>query len=121
MRPNRYDALDSLPLKSNGKLDRAALPEPSFSAPLCSGPAGSQNPAAGRIAAIFAECLGLSSFGWDDDFFEQGGHSLTAIKAVAKIRQELHPDLSLKDIFDYPTPGRLAERLAHFNPEPQHE
>ncbi|WP_306208569.1 non-ribosomal peptide synthetase [Actinoplanes sp. RD1] len=105
MVPSLYAVVPSLPLTVNGKLDTAALPAP---APIAS---TSRPPASDREAlfsALFAEALGLPSFGVEDDFFAAGGHSLIALRLIGRVRAALGVDLSLRALFDARTPARLA-------------
>ncbi|MFJ4686580.1 amino acid adenylation domain-containing protein [Streptomyces sp. NPDC088789] len=84
MVPAAVVALDRFPELANGKLDRAALPAPDFSA-LSSGrpPA---TPAEETLCAVFAEVLGLERIGVDDDFFALGGDSIVAMQLVGRAR-----------------------------------
>jgi amino acid adenylation domain-containing protein len=105
--PGLVVMINELPLTPNGKLDRRALPEPE----LRSTARQPRTPAEHVMCALFAELLGMNPVGAEDDFFLLGGHSLLVIKLVARIRTELDVELSIRDVFDAPTPAGLAERL----------
>ncbi|HEV2999117.1 MAG TPA: phosphopantetheine-binding protein [Solirubrobacteraceae bacterium] len=64
-----------------------------------------------EIAAVFAEVLGLPEVGRDDDFFALGGHSLLAMTLIGRLRDRTGLQLALRDVFQAPTPARLAERI----------
>ncbi|RCL20454.1 non-ribosomal peptide synthetase, partial [Pseudomonas sp. AFG_SD02_1510_Pfu_092] len=98
MVPAHLLLLDGLPLTPNGKLDRKSLPAPD----------GRLRQAAHvppetdlecRIAAIWAEVLGLENVSLSDNFFELGGHSLLATQAVARLQIELGSNLPLALLF----------------------
>ncbi|TLG08753.1 amino acid adenylation domain-containing protein [Nocardia cyriacigeorgica] len=102
LRPAAYTVLDALPLTANGKLDTRRLPAPVFGRTGFRAPA---TPAERRVAAIFAEVLGLESVGATADFFALGGTSLTATQVAARL------GTGVRTIFDAPTVASLAARL----------
>ena len=111
MVPTTIVFLDALPLTSSGKLDRNALPEPD--APHSTEPFVSPTSEAERaIAAVWQECLRLDRIGLDDSFFDLGGHSLLAVQVQGRLRQALGREVSLLDLFTYPTVRALARSLA---------
>ncbi|HBP3515313.1 TPA: amino acid adenylation domain-containing protein, partial [Pseudomonas aeruginosa] len=64
-----------------------------------------------RIAAIWAEILGVERVGLDDNFFELGGHSLLATRVISRVRQEQQLDASLKALFERPVLEAFAQGL----------
>jgi acyl carrier protein len=98
MVPSRLDFVDELPRTPSGKLDAAALREPE----------PPQRPAEETIAAVWREVLGVDRVGGDDDFFELGGDSLSAVRAVSRLNQLLGTDLRLAILFEASTARQLA-------------
>ena len=111
--PNVFVFLPALPLSPNGKIDRAALPDPQWDA-AASGPVpvAARTPVEEAVCALFAEVLGRTVVGVHDDFFACGGHSLLATRLVARIRDALQVELPLRVIFTSPTPAGIAAALA---------
>jgi amino acid adenylation domain-containing protein len=109
MMPAAIVVLDSLPLTPNGKLDRRALPEPVFA-----GRADHrvpETPQQATLCSLFAEALGVAQVGVDDSFFDLGGQSLNGIRLIDLINQALDVELSIEDLFDYPTVADLDRHL----------
>jgi thioesterase domain-containing protein/acyl carrier protein len=107
MVPEYFVVLDAMPLTSNGKVDRKALPAPEVAHDE-SGYVAPVTTTEKAIAAVWAEVLKVDRVGVTDDFFELGGHSLLATQLVSQLRKRSVTDLELRDLFSYPTLGALA-------------
>ncbi|HXE42823.1 MAG TPA: condensation domain-containing protein, partial [Candidatus Baltobacteraceae bacterium] len=109
MIPAAFVFLDAFPLTSNGKIDRNALPAPTFEvetefvAP--------RTRAEETLVKIWCEVLGVQKIGVRDNFFELGGHSLMATQVVSRIRDAFQIELPLHDLFESPTIEKLAEKI----------
>ncbi|HET6287832.1 MAG TPA: amino acid adenylation domain-containing protein [Amycolatopsis sp.] len=109
-------SLDALPLTGNGKVDRAALPSPDFTAKT---PA--REPATEPeqiLCGLFAEVLGLGRAGVDDGFLQLGGDSVIAMRLAARAAKA-GLSLTLAEIFEHETPARLAVAAARAVPVEQ--
>lgn len=100
--------LERMPLTSNGKLDRGALPRPGRTRQDGSGRAEPRNDAEEKLLTIWREALGSPDLGIDDSFFEWGGHSLAANRLAARIGAEFGVELPLSEVFRRPTVRELA-------------
>ncbi|WP_131827734.1 non-ribosomal peptide synthetase, partial [Mycolicibacterium conceptionense] len=108
MVPSQIVVLDKFPLTSSGKIDRKALPEPTFVATSFRAPETDMEKI---VAEVFTEVLGLGRAGLDDDFFVLGGDSLIAIRVCARLQAALGRDVPVRYLFDAPTVGGLADYL----------
>jgi amino acid adenylation domain-containing protein len=116
MIPSAFVFLDSLPLNSNGKVDRQKLPPPGPSRPeLESSFVAPRTPTEELLAKMWAELLKLEKVGIHDNFFELGGHSLLATQVVARIRNEFQIELPLRTLFEKPTIERLTNAITELN------
>ncbi|HLS76027.1 MAG TPA: amino acid adenylation domain-containing protein, partial [Nocardia sp.] len=109
MVPSAFVVLDALPLNANGKLDRKALPAPSFDQAAYRAPS---TPAERIVAEVFADVLGLKKsesgrIGADDDFFALGGNSILSIQLVARAKAA-GVAFSVREVFDQRTVAALA-------------
>jgi thioesterase domain-containing protein/acyl carrier protein len=109
MIPASITIADTLPHSPNGKLDRRALlaaekaPSPVTAQPKTSIEA--------LICEIFSEVLELSNVQPSDSFFDLGGHSIAAARLLSRLRHVLQAELTIRDIFEVPSPALLAKRL----------
>jgi amino acid adenylation domain-containing protein len=108
--PSRFARLEALPLSDNGKIDRKVLAAMALPSP-GTGNRGDDG-LAGRLAAILGEVLDLSPIPANANFFELGGNSISAIRLLGRLRREVSPHFTLEDVYRYPTPAALTERLA---------
>ncbi|HVU25274.1 MAG TPA: amino acid adenylation domain-containing protein [Opitutus sp.] len=108
MVPSAFVPLPALPLTSNGKVDRRALPEP---AALTGGGVDYVAPKTKTeesLAAIFGAVLRQERVGAKHSFFELGGHSLLATQLVSRVRETFGVDLPLRHVFEAPTVEAFA-------------
>jgi thioesterase domain-containing protein/acyl carrier protein len=110
MVPAAFVTLSAMPLTPNGKIDRAALPEPNVSIARSSSP-NPRNEIERKLLEIWKELLGTDAVGVNDSFFELGGHSLLAVRMVERIRQAFRQNLPLAKLFTAPTVAELALAL----------
>ncbi|WP_194813675.1 non-ribosomal peptide synthetase [Nocardia sp. XZ_19_385] len=118
MVPAMLVALDELPLNSNGKIDRKALPAATAVARPHRVSAEPRTEVERTLAAIFAEVLDLepSEIGTADNFFDLGGNSLVAARAVARINAALGAGLTIRDLFEAASIAALTVRFATHTP-----
>ncbi|MFK7936112.1 MAG: amino acid adenylation domain-containing protein, partial [Saprospiraceae bacterium] len=112
MIPNQFMYLDELPLGSAGKVDRKALPVPNITAVAHEStyvaPEGQLEEI---VAAMWSELLGVEKIGRYDSFIYLGGHSLTAIRLVSRLWDELELPVEINAIFKHPTLTNYATHL----------
>lgn len=111
MVPTAFVLLDSLPLTTNGKIDRQALPQPGRS-PQSPPPTAPTTPLEAQLTQLWSQVLRLEQIGIHDHFFEVGGDSLLATQLVSRIRTALQIELPLRQLFEQPTIARLAQAIA---------
>jgi acyl-coenzyme A synthetase/AMP-(fatty) acid ligase len=109
MLPSAFVTLDLLPLSGSGKLDRSALPAPRLDLTEVQEEPGTE--AERVVAAVFCGVLDRAGIGRQQSFFEAGGHSLLAARAVARLRGEFGVDLPLADFFATPTVAGVASTI----------
>ncbi|MBW4633663.1 MAG: amino acid adenylation domain-containing protein [Iphinoe sp. HA4291-MV1] len=116
MVPTVFVMLDTLPLNSNGKVDRKALPTPDQTTLEVQAYVAPRNEVERLICAIWQQVLNLEKVGIHDNFFEIGGHSLLIIQIHSKLNHKLlekfNRKISVVDLFKYPTISALAEYIS---------
>ncbi|MFJ5136486.1 amino acid adenylation domain-containing protein [Streptomyces sp. NPDC088707] len=110
MVPDSVVLLDTLPLTVNGKLDVAALPDPE-PAGAAGGYRAPRTEAEALVVGLWQEVLGVAKVGVLDDFLALGGDSLLVTRVAARIRADVGLDMSIRDVFESPTPAALAARV----------
>lgn len=114
MIPTHFIFLDKLSLTSNAKLDRKALPKPEeliSVSPVENATDVEYDQTTLKLLELWKDILGVNDVGVDDNFFEIGGHSIKATLLMIRIRKGFDVDISLSDIFEYPTITEFRKRL----------
>ncbi|HVT61656.1 MAG TPA: amino acid adenylation domain-containing protein, partial [Thermoanaerobaculia bacterium] len=117
MVPGIFVLLPALPRNANGKIDRAALPDPELERGRGSGPAAMSEAVEPRsaaertIAAIWQEALRRERVSVHDNFFDSGGHSLLAVRVCQRLKAAFGRELPLVALFEHPTVAALARYL----------
>ena len=112
MVPSVFVPLDELPVLPNGKIDRSALPAPSARPMLEWSDDAPRNKVESTIADIWREVLSVDLVGRNDNFFDLGGHSLLLVAIHGTLRERFDADLTMVDMFRYPTVASLARYVA---------
>ncbi|NNB85299.1 amino acid adenylation domain-containing protein, partial [Corallococcus exiguus] len=121
MVPSAFVTLEALPLTSNGKVDRKALPAPDASAAPASEYVTPRTPVEQRLAELWKDVLGVERVGATDSFFELGGHSLLAVQVVSRIRATFGVDLPLRALFEHRDVESLARALEQLGADAREE
>jgi len=111
MIPAHLVFLEELPLTPNGKVDRKLLPIPGKRAESDCDFAAARNETEARLTAIWESVLGVEHVGIYDDFWELGGHSISAVQMVALIEKHFGNSIPLATLLKAPTIAQLADAL----------
>ncbi len=103
MIPSYFVQLEKMPLTSNGKVDKKALPKPQGEINTGSEYEAARNEVEEKLVEIWEEVLGVDNISINDNFFDLGGHSLKATILISKIHKELNREIPLKQFFKTPT------------------
>jgi thioesterase domain-containing protein/acyl carrier protein len=112
MTPADFVSIDALPLTPNGKIDRKALPAPDrerIETPTAA--AAPRDALELQLVRIWENILGVRPIRLSDNFFDLGGHSLTAVQLFSEVRKQTGRELPLGTLFQAPTVQELAEIL----------
>lgn len=109
MAPSAFVFLDEMPLTSNGKIDRRALPPPDeYRLPDDEEWVAPDGPIEKKVAEIWLEMFKVNRIGIYDNFFHLGGHSIKAVRVINRINQAFNVNLSVRSLFEEPTVAGLA-------------
>ncbi|MCK4258611.1 MAG: amino acid adenylation domain-containing protein [Halanaerobiales bacterium] len=111
MIPSYFVRLEEMPLTTNGKLNRKALPELDGTIQTGTEYVAPQNEIEEKLAIIWEAILGVDKIGINDNFFELGGHSLKATVLVSQIHKELNVEVPISELFKRSTIKQLAEYI----------
>ncbi|AFZ11270.1 amino acid adenylation domain protein [Crinalium epipsammum PCC 9333] len=112
MIPSAFVLLEAIPVNTNGKIDRRALPAPDTSRHnLDSNFVAPRNPTEEIIADIWMQVLGIQQVSIDDNFFDLGGHSLLATQVISRLREAFGVELPLRYLFESPTIAGLGDAV----------
>lgn len=120
MVPSHFVALKRFPLTPNAKVDRKALPRPDAATLPVDVPqpfAAPHSDVEQEIAKTFGRVLGVQRVGLFDNFFSLGGHSLLAVQAHRDLKASIAPNLSIIDVYRFPTVAALAGHIRDRRPE----
>ncbi|WP_226669331.1 phosphopantetheine-binding protein, partial [Microbulbifer aggregans] len=110
MVPASYTEIAQIPLTINGKLDRRALPEPSFNT--AQSYVAPRTDLEASLCQLWQQVLGVERVGIYDNFFHLGGNSISAVRLSAAARQQLQLDISLVQLFEQKTIAALVKQLS---------
>ena len=111
MVPSFFIGLKELPLLSNGKLNRRALPAPESVVVAEAAYAAPRTATEELLAGLWARVLRVKRVGIDDNFFALGGHSLLATQVIARVRDAFGQEVALRELFEQPTVAGLAKTI----------
>jgi amino acid adenylation domain-containing protein len=116
MVPFIWVELERMPLTTNGKVDKKNLPKPGTGRPELSALYKAPSSAVEKnITAVWMELLLLDKIGVDDNFFQLGGNSLLALKAVSLLRQKFGYQVLITKLYQYPTINGIANLIGGIN------
>ncbi|MBL3646987.1 non-ribosomal peptide synthase/polyketide synthase [Bacillus sp. RHFS10] len=112
MIPSYFIQLEKLPLTSNGKVNRRALPMPEAGLQTGIDYVAPRTSMEKQLIGIWRDILKIKEIGVKDNFFDLGGHSLRGMTLIAKIHQQFSKNISLREVFQCPTVEEMAQFIA---------
>lgn len=113
MVPTVFVALEAIPRTSSGKVDHRVLPEPERKRPeLESIMEAPRNELEKELTKIWEDIMDIRPIGVRDNFFDLGGHSLTAFRLFSRIHKEFGATLPITTLLDSPTIENIAEEIS---------
>ncbi len=119
MVPSQIVLMDRLPLTTNGKIDRNALPTVSMGTGEAAAGNEARNEMERTVAETWAEALGVESVGLHLNFFDLGATSLMVPEVQIELQRKLGREIPLTDLFQFHTVSSLAGRLSRELPAPR--
>ena len=111
MVPTQFIILDRLPLTTNGKINRRALPAPERDLSCAETTTQPRTPTEAALCTFWADILHVSQVGIEENFFALGGHSLLATQVIAWVRNQFSTELTLRHFLNAPTIAALAQHI----------
>jgi len=108
--PGAFCFLPALPVTTNGKVDRRALPAPASREARGAG-AAARSDTERLVIELWSDVLDAAVIGRDDDFFEMGGHSMSAARVASRLQEAFDVDVPVRTIFEASTPASLARAI----------
>lgn len=109
MIPSIFIRIDEIPLSTNGKIERKALPSPDWASSNTLSYTEPRTELEKEFVTIWEDLLSLSRVGVNDNFFEIGGHSLLATQLVSRLNSKIGINMTIRDLFENPTIAQLAK------------
>lgn len=119
MIPSSLLQMERLPLTANGKIDRAALPDPAAITLSAQQHEQPRNEMERLLADIWRQSMHIEEPGIHEDFFRLGGDSIIAIGVISRMRRQIDDRVRLYDLYQYPTIAGLAQLIGQLPPAPE--
>ncbi|WP_030107588.1 phosphopantetheine-binding protein, partial [Actinoalloteichus caeruleus] len=111
MLPSTTTTMRRLPLTTNGKVDRNALPDASPVRTDDGRFVALRNPTEKAVASLFEEVLGVDRVGAEDSFFTLGGDSITGLRLMSRLRRAFGVEIPMREFFRVATVGGLSDLI----------